>query len=615
MDDSDADDQQCTTTEASNINTVIKNIKTEPGVPEASVQSIVQFASPVSGLDKTTAVTRSLGCLQGVVRSPIISSNCQTILVTSPALPHSLSQTGVKVSPSLSAGSISLLTSNLGLVPTAMNGVLNHLSPVEKTNKSGKHSASPKSAIASPVKNVFTPNKCVLTNSVRLPNNQQQNLRPVTQNLNSNIYFVKYVDNQGKTILIPQQMCSSGQISMDKNNSAGATKGRSQPVIPVINFSNAASLISPPKVVQSQASIVRPANSKTVLETAKPVQPLIIKQDTSASSPVTNIILPMDKNMRGLTPGQTSVKLVGSFLPRQAVTTVKGGAVSGPRSQLKVTSQGLIHVPNANGTNSLQRQNKDGCILKAVPNPQITIQPQPQIILQPNNNKVLKGKSLLSNLTLNTCDKSLVNVSLSSEMVTATGSINSQTVSAGAQPIKISAQNDGKSRPIKPANNFLIVPVSQQTLVSDTNKLVNNSHANFNNKVNVNSGKLMLDMKSTDKKMLIVVQNDLSKTSHVNLTSVSTTSPSVVGSASNSLSSKSQLSTVNSVKASSSEMPVVISSSDQKKKQVILVQDSVPNSMKPPPLPMEKEKKIISIEPKKKKQKPLTQLTSIKPMW
>jgi len=227
----------------------------------------------------------------------------------------------------------------------------------------------------------------------------------------------------------------------------------------------------------------------------------------------------------------------------------------------------------------------------------------------------LKGKSLLSNLTLNTCDKSLVNVSLSSEMVTATGSINSQTVSAGAQPIKISAQNDGKSRPIKPANNFLIVPVSQQTLVSDTNKLVNNSHANFNNKVNVNSGKLMLDMKSTDKKMLIVVQNDLSKTSHVNLTSVSTTSPSVVGSASNSLSSKSQLSTVNSVKASSSEMPVVISSSDQKKKQVILVQDSVPNSMKPPPLPMEKEKKIISIEPKKKKQKPLTQLTSIKPMW
>lgn len=626
MEDSDTEERVITsdiTSPVSNHDTCVGNTEnTDLPTGGTNVRTLLQFASPAV-MDKNMAISRTFGCVQSSVKPAVISTNCQTILVTTPPLPQVLNQPGVKVSSAGQPASISLLTSNLGLVPTAVNGVLNHVNSVSigDKNKSGAQMTSPKAAGGSPVKNagqkqlIVTPNKGVVTNSVRLPNNQQQNTRPVNQSVNSNIYFVKYVDNQGKTILIPHQMCSGIQITGDKNSNPGAIKGRAQPVIPVLNFSNtAASLISPPKVIQSPASMVRATNSKTVLDTTKQVQPVIIKQETGPSSSVTNIILPIDKNVRPLTPGQSSASmtLIGSFLPRQAVSTVKCGTVASPRSQLKVTSQGLIQVQNTNGTGSLQRPNKDGCVLKPVSNQQITIQAQPQIILQPNGNKILKGKSLLSNLTLSTCDKSFLTVNQSGEAVVSSVCNRAHTVVTSAQPIKFSTQAGVTSRQVKPANHFLVVPVSQQATVSSTEaKLVNNSHTTLSN--SVNSGKLLLDMKSPDKKMLIVVQNDLSKNSQGTVNSTSTTSHPV-NSVASLLVPKSQSNTVNCVKSSASERPVVISSIDQKKKQVILVQDSLPREMKPP-LPVEKEKKIIVVDPKRKKPKPPAELTTIKSLW
>lgn len=560
-------------------------------------------------------------CLQAPVRTSLISSNSQTFLVTSP--PTGVQRlAGPRMTATGPAASISLLTSNLGLVPT-VNGVITNGKPAQIMGKAAVQVTGPRPLVVSPVKgatlsNMASPNKAVLTNAVKLHGSEQQNIKPATQNLNSNIVFLKCVDNQGKTILIPQQLCSGVQTPTDKSTSV--PKARSQPVIPVLNFSTSvpANFVSPPRVNPSIVTQGKVAVSKTVPESSKRVQSLLLRPENCTASPVANVIIHNDKNVVVGSPGKpgASVKLVSGFVPNQSVTNMKNGNLTVQRNQLKVTSQGLIQVQNGGDKIHDIKAAQEGCIVKPVVNTSLTLQAQPQVIVQSNVNKVVKGKSLLTNLTFSSCEKNSVALSQPASVVAIAGLTRPAAVTSTV-PVKISTETVTRQpRQTRPTNHFVIVPVTtHQTSLTNT-KLVNSANPTVTN--NLSSGKLLLDVKSPDNnKMLIVVQNDLSKSSCVSLATLPTSSHVNSKCPPSLLIAKPQptvVTPVTTVTTGETALSVLSSSNDQKKKKrVILMQDKSLSDMKPP-LPMDKEKKTIVVDKKKKNKLPAT-VAVIKPLW
>lgn len=616
------------------------SVKTEPLDGDANSQLAVASGT-CAVLGSNVTVTKSVinlpisqtGALQTTVRPTLTSSNCQTFLITSPATPASQRPAVLKPPAALTATPLSLLTSNLGLTPCApnmVNGVLNHVKPVSIGDvtraKPVVSIVSPKLTLAGQVKNtaletVTNSKTAALSSPATLQTDRQQKGKPlclVNQTVNSNVVFLKCVDNQGKTILIPQQVCSAVQAGTEKSGNASVLKARSQPVIPVLNLSSTATttFISTPKLNRPPATAVRTSTASAVVEPLKLNQPVFIKQENCASSQITNFVLSNDKTVisaGNLALGQTAanVKLVSGFLPSQNVANTKSANAAVQRSHLKVTSQGLIQVQNMNNRSSEQK-------VSSLIKPGTTILPAPTpILLQNSTNKVVRGKSLLTNLSFSQGDKSLVTIA--APFTTVAGQ---NRAAAGSVQAKISSSVDSMANTSKvtqpAANHFLIVPVSsQQTVVSATEtKSVNSTISSASG--NVNSGKLLLDMKSQDKKMLIVVQNDLSETSGVTVNPTSSNNHCIPAkSVSSLLIAKPQTSLVTSVSSVGSEMPVTISSTDQKQKHVILVQDSAPVKMKPPPSTIEKEKKIIVVDPKQRKPKikPSTEVVMVKPLW
>lgn len=614
------------------------NVKTEPVDGDANSQLAVASGTGAV-LGSSVTMTKSFvslpisqtGVLQTTVRPTLTSSYCQTFLITSPATPASQRPAILKPPAALTATPLSLLTSNLGLTPCApnmVNGVLNHVKAVSIGDvtkaKPVVSIVSPKLTLAGQVKNtvletVSNSKTATLSSPAAFQTDKQQKGKPlclVNQNVNSNVVFLKCVDNQGKTILIPQQVCSTVQTGTEKSGNASILKARSQPVIPVLNLSSTATttFISTPKLNRSPVTAVRTSTASTVVEPLKLNQPVFIKQENCASSQITNFVLSNDKTVISagkLALGQTgaNVKLVSGFLPSQNVANTKSANAAVQRSHLKVTSQGLIQVQNMNNKSSEQ---KVGSLIKHG----TTILPAPSpALLQNSTNKVVRGKSLLTNLSFSQGDKSMVTIA--APLTTVAGQ---NRAGAGSIQAKISTSVDSMANTSKltqPANHFLIVPVSsQQTVVSATEtKSVNSTVSSASG--NVNSGKLLLDMKSQDKKMLIVVQNDLSKTPGVTVNPTSSNNHCrPAKSVSSLLVAKPQTSLLTAVSSVGSEMPVTISSTDQKQKQVILVQDSAPVKMKPPPSTLEKDKKIIVVDPKQRKPKikPSTEVVMVKPL-
>ncbi|KAL4228496.1 YEATS domain-containing protein 2 [Mactra antiquata] len=532
---------------------------------------------------------------------------------------------------------------NSGLNNISVDSVPNNLiqvSPVKSQNSKST--------------NFIVPQPLILTNvscnPVSVPQTGLQNVSPsqnvkmdkvVNQSSKSNLIFLKCTDNQGKTYLIPQQI-GSCISSVPKESGTGTIRMTSpvtQPVLIGSNLNNKSGVrlagpISPGQIIQ-----------KTVFKSTKqdgsphnkaengPI--LFIKPDNGFGKKVTQSpsFKPSNLTVNTLSP-KVATNSVKQFSPAHNVSvlnlkTGKQTAVcaSTPpvvRGQLKVTSQGLMQVQGQYQNQTLigkQSQSVDhnrlvinggvgGTVLLT---PQQKPQQQQPVILFPTstNNKMTtvvpgKGKSLLNSTHINLqVPQSNGNISVNYPSAAHLVNNVNDKVEAGKIILNGGTNYLTESLPARsnniPPNHIVIVSAAPQMNMSrsvkgqssgttlpkqcNASKLTSSSSAK-NSQTNVN------DIKSCDKTMLIVLQNDKSKETGA------CTIKEGQGSGSSLLSRSNCPSANINMSSSIKETPVTITSSDKKEKQIIVINKDDPSLQNDNSIVFEKK---IMLDPKRKR--------------
>ncbi|XP_052803005.1 YEATS domain-containing protein 2-like [Mya arenaria] len=533
----------------------------------------------------------------------------------------------------------------------------------------------------SPVKssvNLAMPQQLILTNNasgqsilqtaIPLQTSPQSKVTTaMNQSANSGLIFLKCTDNQGKTFLIPQQVCSTVSPSIRPQNVQNMaqiktlTTQTSQPVI----LASGSTKVSPQvtKCVQSSVKTITVASN---LATAKPTNQngpvLFLKPDNNSSvRKVTNLV----PTKQGIVPSDSvrinniaaNAHILRNVSPNQIVSPgVRGqqmtaaGAQSLLRGQLKVTPQGLIQIQGQKVTPNHSPSEQKLIHMNGNSGKMSIVNQQKQpLILVPTtvNSKVVgQGKSLLSSpitslsvsqhngniLVLNQSsaiqgnNQSFGKLLVSSPMNVSKSSVNhSPSIISGISSMTKSNAISAQSKVIKsPPNHIVIVPMTtqQQSVamatkgqgqVNSSSKLTSVIVSGVTCSSN-NSGKGMTsESRSQERTMLIVVQNDKNKVTSVTCNNtVSQTNSQVQRTMSSLLGSRS----VNSLVATATtevETPVTISSKDKKDKQIIIVNEKEPASDVTHESfePRERDKKIIVLEAKRRKQTQQSRLPEI----
>ena len=476
--------------------------------------------------------------------------------------------------------------------------------------------------------------------------NKLQNITPnkipVNKPANPGLIFLKCTDNQGKTFLIPQQINNTFTSPTKTVNSTGDSKigptnnrpvllAGSLPSSNIVNLSASGNVNFQGKqlvqtLIRSPASASftnRPQKSPSQngpVFFIKPENinraPLTVKTSNIASTPTNSISVKVNSNIQivqNCSQKQDSevvcVKPVNQSLTPENQSTSKG--------QLKVTSQGLIHVQGQNISPNVGLASNTAD--KSLQN---SMRPKQPIVLIPSNGKVAllpsKGKSLLNSVSNSQCLPGTGNnIILLNQSVSPVGGGNvvcvtpsaltsqNKPVSKGNQDMFVLQTKQTKSTASTP-NHVVIIPVSsEQNSSIMTTSTVSPVVMTTQNKVtNDVSGRSAMDSKVNEKNMIFVVQKDKNSSG---ATTVLNNSSSVLSKSTSSLLTSLPLLNTNmskSISVSQQMTQVTVSSRDSTPKHVILVNQKGNNSnivTKSTEFNTEDRKCIM--DPKKRKQK------------
>ncbi|XP_052258824.1 YEATS domain-containing protein 2-like [Dreissena polymorpha] len=457
---------------------------------------------------------------------------------------------------------------------------------------------------------------------------------------NAGLIFLKCTDSQGKTFLIPQQVFSSASSPIRSQSTpitgqCNTVSHGSQALILTTSLpkTNASSQVI---ANQSGQFVVKISQQSDV--TGKPLTQngpvLFLKPDTSSSARKVASLLTTKPNispevntgkLKACTPNVRNTFPSQIAMPVQQLTP---GSQSLFRGQLKVTPQGLMHIQgqklNANNTNEQSVILMNGNLNSKLAGGNQNKQPLILVPATMNNKIVGKGKSLLSspfnNLAVSQSNGNVILVNHASAITTNNQnngrlvltnqvSTNKNIDKINANNTRISSASNSITITSPPSqthknlsNHIVIVPVTSHPPISMVTQVQGHSVVTTSqtllkcvNSVSNISGKMAgMESRSQEKTMLIVVPSDDAKRSCVTLNSTSQperSMSSLLGS---------RLPQV-SIATKEMEMPVTISSSNQKQKQIIVVNE-MKSEMHTLHSGVEKEKKIIVLEPKRRKQ-------------